>query len=135
MSLKRFKQLLFLICLQSVFFSFGQEKQKITVKYSGSTSTSPDIKDGALVFLRDKSQQVHFIHKGADLFCDKAIYYEDQDFIEAFSNVVMKQGDSINMVAKYLEYSGKSQLAIARGNVVLQNRNPFLKPIPFILID
>ncbi|WP_179320581.1 OstA-like protein [Winogradskyella helgolandensis] len=127
MSLKRFKQLLFLICLLSVFFSFGQEKQKITVKYSGSTSTSPDIKDGALVFLRDKSQQVHFIHKGADLFCDKAIYYEDQDFIEAFSNVVMKQGDSINMVAKYLEYSGKSQLAIARGNVVLTEPQSVLK--------
>ena len=127
MSLKRFKQLLFIICLLSVFFSFGQEKQKITVKYSGRTSTSPDVKDGAIVFLRNKSQQVHFIHKGADLFCDKAIYYEDQDFIEAFSNVVMKQGDSINMVAKYLEYSGKSQLAIARGDVVLTEPQSILK--------
>jgi lipopolysaccharide export system protein LptA len=53
------------------------------------------------------------------MWCDKAIYYEDQDFIEAFSNVVMKQGDSINMVAKYVEYSGKSQLAFAKGDVVL----------------
>ncbi|WP_225034843.1 OstA-like protein [Winogradskyella sp. SM1960] len=127
MSLKRFKYLLLFICLLSAFFSFGQEQQKITVKYSGSTSSSPDIKDGALIFLRDKSKQVHFIHKGADLFCDKAIYYEDQDFIEAFSNVEMKQGDSINMVAKYLEYSGKSQLAIARGDVVLTEPQSVLK--------
>ncbi|WP_252723858.1 OstA-like protein [Winogradskyella psychrotolerans] len=125
--MKPFKYFLFTICFTAVFFSFAQERQKITVKYSGSTSTSPDIKEGALVFLRDKSKQVHFIHKGADLFCDKAIYYEDQDFIEAFSNVVMKQGDSINMVAKYLEYSGKSQLAIARGDVVLTEPQSVLK--------
>ncbi|REG87246.1 OstA-like protein [Winogradskyella sediminis] len=127
MPLKRFKQLLFILCLLSVFFSFGQERQKITVKYSGNTSTSPDIKEGALVFLRDKSKQVHFIHKGADLFCDKAIYYEDQDYIEAFGNVAMKQGDSINMVAKYIDYSGKAQMAMARGDVVLTEPQSTLK--------
>jgi len=126
-SLTRFKYLSFLICFTFVFFSFAQEKQKITIQYSGNTSTAPEIEDGALVFLRDKSKQVHFIHKGADLFCDKAIYYEDQDYIEAFSNVVMKQGDSINMVTKYLEYSGKTQLAIARGDVVLTEPQSTLK--------
>lgn len=117
-SLKRFKNLLFLICLAVTFFSFAQEKQRITIE-AGNASTSPDIEDGAIVFLRDKTNQVHFIHKGVDMWCDKAIYYEDQDYIEAFSNVKMKQGDSINMVAKYLEYSGKTQLAFARGDVVL----------------
>ncbi|MDN3493415.1 OstA-like protein [Winogradskyella bathintestinalis] len=125
--MKRFKQLLFFLCFSIAALSYAQEKQTITVKYSGNTSTDPDIKEGALVFLRDKSKQVHFVHKGADLFCDKAIYYEDQDFIEAFSNVNMKQGDTINMVAKYLEYSGKTQLAIARGDVVLTEPQSTLK--------
>ncbi|WP_394354215.1 OstA-like protein [Winogradskyella costae] len=125
--MKPFKSLLFIICFFSAFFSYGQNQEKIIVKYSGRTSKSTDVKDGALVFLRNKSQQVHFTHNGADLFCDKAIYYEDQDFIEAFSNVVMKQGDSINMVAKYLEYSGKSQLAIARGDVILTEPQSILK--------
>ena len=127
MPLKRFKHLVFLFCFTFVFFSFAQEKQKITIKYAGNASTAPEIEDGALIFLRDKSQQVHFIHKGINMWCDKAIYYEDQDFIEAFSNVVLKQGDSINMVAKYLEYSGKSQLAIARGDVVLTEPQSILK--------
>ncbi|WP_179020387.1 OstA-like protein [Winogradskyella forsetii] len=127
MSLKHFKNLLVLFCFSIVFFSNAQEKQTITVKYSGNTSTDPNVKDGALVFLRDKSKQVHFIHKGADLFCDKAVYYEDQDFIEAYSNVNMKQGDTINMVAKYLEYSGKTQLSIARGDVVLTEPQSTLK--------
>jgi lipopolysaccharide export system protein LptA len=97
----------------------SQQTEVITIEYAGTGYTDPQIEDGAKVFLRDKSQQVHFIHKGVDMWCDKAIYYEDQDFIEAFSNVVVKQGDSINMVAKYVEYSGKTQIAIASGNVVL----------------
>ena len=117
-ALNSLKNLIFILCFSISSLSFAQ-KQKITVKYAGTFYTDPEIEDGAKVFLRDKSQQVHFIHKGADLFCDKAIYYEDQDYLEAYSNVVMKQGDSITMVAKYIEYSGKTQLTFARGDVVL----------------
>ena len=118
MALNSVKTLLFLLCFSLTLFSFAQ-KQTIRVKYAGTFYSDPEIEDGAKVFLRDKSKQVHFIHKGADVFCDKAIYYEDQDYLEAFSNVSMKQGDSINMVAKYVEYSGKTQMAFARGDVVL----------------
>ena len=32
----------------------------------------------------------------------KPFYYENDDFIEAFSNVNMVQGDTINMNAKYV---------------------------------
>ncbi|WP_418638474.1 OstA-like protein [Winogradskyella sp.] len=127
MPLKRFKNLLFLICFSFVCISFAQEKQRITIKYAGNASTAPEVEDGAIVFLRDKSQQIHFIHEGVNMWCDKAIYYQDQDFIEAFSNVVMKQGDSINMVAKYVEYSGKTQLAFASGDVVLTEPQSTLK--------
>lgn len=116
--LNNLKTLLFLLCFSLVSFSLAQ-KQKITIEYAGRGYSDPKIEDGALVFLRDESQQVHFVHQGVDMWCDKAIYYQDQDYIEAFSNVIMKQGDSINMVAKYLEYSGKTQLAFARGDVVL----------------
>lgn len=119
MALNSFKNLLFAILFCVSVFSFAQEKQTITIEYAGIAVSDPEIEDGALVFLRDESQQVHFVHKGVNMWCDKAIYYEDQDYIEAFSNVQMKQGDSINMVAKYLEYSGKTQLAFAQGDVVL----------------
>lgn len=97
----------------------AQENELITIKYAGTGYADPTIAKNTKIFLRDESQQVHFMHKGVEMWCDKAILYEDQDFIEAFSNVRMKQGDSINMVAKYVEYSGKTQLAMASGNVVL----------------
>lgn len=119
MALNSSRNLLFIFAFCLSIFCFSQEKQKITIEYAGIGYTDENIEPGAKVFLRDESLQVHFIHKGVNMWCDKAIYYEDQDFIEAFSNVSMKQGDSINMVAKYVEYSGKTQLAYAQGDVVL----------------
>ena len=95
----------------------AQDQKKIFIKYSGFAVSN---KDGIREFIRDNSQQIHFIHEGIDMYCDKAIYYEKQDFIEAFSNVNMKQGDTINMSAQYVEYSGKTQFAFASGDVVLR---------------
>lgn len=69
--------------------------------------------------LRDNKEQIHVAHEGIDLYCDKAYYYIKENFIEAFGNVSMNQGDSITMSANYLEYSGATKLAIARDNVVL----------------
>ncbi len=99
------------------FSGFAQQPKRIFIKYSGFAVSN---KDGVREFIRDNSQQIHFIHEGIDMFCDKAIYYEKDDFIEAFSNVNMKQGDSINMTAEYVEYSGKTQLAFASGDVILK---------------
>ena len=97
--------------------SIAQRQERLTIRYSGFNKSSEE--KGAMTFVRDNSQQVHFVHKGVDLFCDKAIYYQSEDFIEAFSNVRMVQGDTVTMTAKYVEYSGKTELAFARGDVVL----------------
>ncbi|WP_353778324.1 OstA-like protein [Winogradskyella sp. 3972H.M.0a.05] len=116
--MKLFKILIlgtFLVLTQ--FSGFAQQPKRIFIKYSGFAVSN---KDGVREFIRDNSQQIHFIHEGIDMFCDKAIYYEKDDFIEAFSNVNMKQGDSINMTAEYVEYSGKTQLAFASGDVILK---------------
>jgi lipopolysaccharide export system protein LptA len=126
MALNSLKNLIFIITLCISALSFAQEKQKITIEYAGIATSDPEIEDGALVFLRDESQQVHFIHKGVNMWCDKAVYFEDQDYIEAYSNVNMKQGDSINMVAKYIDYSGKTEIAVAKGDVVLTEPNSVL---------
>lgn len=99
--------------------STAQTSKKIRIEYSGF-ATSDSLKgEGVTVFTRDYTQQVHFIHEGVNMWCDRAVYYEKEDFMEAYSNVIMKQGDTINMTARYAEYSGKTQLAFASGNVIL----------------
>ena len=97
----------------------AQQKKKITIEYSGFTIKDTLLGKDVTTFNRDNTQQIHIIHEGAEMWCDRAIYYQNEDFIEAFSNVVMKQGDTINLNARYVEYSGKTQLAFASGNVVL----------------
>ena len=99
--------------------TLAQENKKIKIEYFGFTIKDSLSPKGATTFVRDNSQQIHVVHEGINIWCDKAIYYQKDNFIEAFSNVKMKQGDTINMNAKYAEYSGKTQIAFASGDVVL----------------
>ena len=99
--------------------STAQTSKKIRIEYAPFASSDTLKGPGVTVFTRDNMQQVHFAHEGIDMWCDKAIYYEKEDFMEAFSNVVMKQGDTVTMTARYTEYSGKTGLAFASGKVIL----------------
>lgn len=94
-------------------------QQKIEIKYSGFLTYDEEKFPGARILTRDDSEQVHIFHSGTDMWCDKAYYYGNDNFIEAYGNVKMIQGDTINMVSKYVEYNGKNQLAFASGDVVL----------------
>jgi lipopolysaccharide assembly outer membrane protein LptD (OstA) len=85
--------------------------------------TFDESKPDATILTRDNSKQVHIKHEGIELWCDEAIYYGKQDFIEAYGKVHVKQGDTINMTSKYVEYSGKTQLAYASGSVILTDPN------------
>ena len=100
------------------FFTSAQERKQIEIEYAPYMDIVKD-KPGATILTRNNSSQVHVKHKGIELWCNEAIYYGNEDFIEAFGNVSVKQGDSINMTSKYVEYSGKTQLAYASGDVIL----------------
>ena len=110
--------MLILFCFLSTE-SLAQEPKKIKIEYSGFTVKDSLLGKNITTFVRSDQQQIHVIHEGIDMFCDKAIYYQNEDFIEAFSNVRMVQGDTINMSSRYVEYSGITQLAFAAGDVVL----------------
>ena len=104
----------------------AQERKRIQIEYSGFLDKDKENYPGATILTRDDSQQIHIIHEGINMWCDKAIHYGEEDFIEAYGNVKMKQGDTINMSSKYAEYSGKSQLAFASGDVVLKEPSSIL---------
>ena len=96
----------------------AQERKQIEIEYAPYMNFEEN-KPGATILTRDNINQVHVKHEGIELWCNEAIYYGEDDFIEAYGNVQVKQGDSINMTSKYVEYSGKTQLAYASGDVVL----------------
>lgn len=104
----------------------AQEQKTIEIKYSGFLDIKEGETPGLKVMLRDDRQQVHVFHEGVDMWCDKALLYSEENFVEAFGNVRMKQGDTINMNAKYVEYSGRTKLAFASGDVILTEPNSVL---------
>ena len=99
---------------------YAQERRKIEIEYA-PFMTFDESKPDATILTRDNSKQVHIKHEGIEMWCDQAIYDAKQDFIEAYGKVRINQGDTINMTSKYVEYSGKTQLAFASGEVVLKD--------------
>ena len=118
------KSIYYFICI--LFFVgstlHAQERRRIEIDYA-PFMTFDESKPDATILTRGNSKQVHIKHEGIELWCDEAIYYGKQDFIEAYGKVRVKQGDTINMTSKYVEYSGKTQLAFASGSVVLTDPN------------
>lgn len=114
-----FRYILIALCCVSIAHCYAQQPKKIYIEYSGFTVKDSLKGDNVTTFVRSDQGQIHIVHEGVDMWCDKALYYQNEDFIEAFSNVRMKQGDTINMTSKYVEYSGITQLAFAAGDVVL----------------
>lgn len=65
---------------------------------------------------------VIFKHGNATMTCDSAYINEEAQTFEAFGEVHMVQGDTVNMYARYLYYDGMTRLAKLRYNVHLANK-------------
>jgi lipopolysaccharide export system protein LptA len=72
---------------------------------------------GAIIFTGNVQVQ----HNGVLINCNKAYHYTDEDYVKAFGNVSLNQGDTIVMNSRYAEYNGKTQFAFATGNVNLRS--------------
>ncbi len=114
-----FRYILLLACCFSTLLTYSQQPKKIRIEYSGFTVKDSLKGENITTFVRSDQAQIHIVHEDIDMWCDKAIYYQNEDFIEAFSDVIVKQGDTINMTSKYVEYSGITKMAFAAGDVVL----------------
>ncbi len=61
---------------------------------------------------------VRFRQAGAIMACDSAWLYDDQR-VNAFGNVDLRQGDTLHITGDRLQFSGKDHMARIQGNVVL----------------
>ena len=65
---------------------------------------------------------VVFFHEGAYMYCDSAYLYQQTNSFEAFSNVMMEQGDTIFVYGDYLHYDGNTRLARLRDNIRMEDQ-------------
>ena len=69
---------------------------------------------------------VQLKQKDVTLFCDRADFYFEQNVVDAFGNVHIKQGDSINIYGETLHYDGNLKKAKLNNNVRLTDSHMIL---------
>ncbi len=69
---------------------------------------------------------VIFRHDSMYMYCDSALFYQDQNSFEAYHNVRMEQGDTLFLYGDSLFYDGNTKLLRVRDNVRLENKTMIL---------
>jgi len=95
----------------------AQGNKNIVIEHTDFTLRDENEVPGAVIL----SGNVHIIHDGVKMWCNKAYHYEDENYIKIFGNVRINQGDTIFMDSKYAEYNGDKKFAYASGNVVMRS--------------
>ncbi|WP_046757412.1 OstA-like protein [Kordia jejudonensis] len=110
-----------------VQIAFGQNPTSkngetvIKIIYGGDLKVDENKFPGAKIFSKTKTGQVRFEHEGMDMWCDRAVLFQDRNWVKAYGNVFIQQGDSVEMTSEYIEYDGDTKLAVSKRNVRLQN--------------
>jgi lipopolysaccharide export system protein LptA len=66
---------------------------------------------------------VSFKHEGALMYCDSAYFYAGSNALDAFSNVHIVQGDTVDLYGEFLHYEGNTRIAQIRQKVRLIGKN------------
>lgn len=88
----------------------AQERTKIILQ--SSTSLTVDNKTN-INYVKNPV----FRQDNATLACDSAVFYKDRNYFEAYKNVHINQGDTVNIYSDFLNYDGNKKLAQLTSNV------------------
>lgn len=66
---------------------------------------------------------VRFRHNDVVMFCDSAYSYRDSNMVDAYGNVHIVQGDTLNLYGNKINYNGNTKLAKVRGSVKLVDKS------------
>lgn len=97
--------------------TFAQAPKKIIVEHAdyGDTNTE-ELPEGFLL-----SGNVKVNHDGIVLTCNKAYFFRNENYIKAFGNVQLVQGDTLFLNSKYAEYNGNMRRAFASGDAYMSS--------------
>lgn len=94
-----------------------EKSGKIIIEYADFIDKNQNEIPGAIVF----TGNVRVIHNGVKISCNKAYHFTDENYVKAFGNVKLVQGDTIFMNSRYAEYNGNREIAYATGDVNLRS--------------
>lgn len=91
--------------------------KKIIIEHSDFADVNETELPGAFLLTGNVSVN----HDGAVLTCNKAYFFKNENYIKAFGNVQIVQGDTLFLNSKYAEYNGNMKKAFATGNAVMSS--------------
>nr|WP_315211128.1 OstA-like protein [uncultured Flavobacterium sp.] len=95
----------------------AQTPKKIIVENSDFADVNQVEVPDALLLMGN----VRVNHDGVVMTCNKAYYFQKENYIKAFGNVQMVQGDTLFLNSKYAEYNGNVKKAYASGDAVMSS--------------
>lgn len=95
----------------------AQKTNKIVIESADFQDRNEYEIPGALLL----TGNVRVNHDGVVMTCNKAYYYQNENYVKAFGNVQMVQGDTLFLNSKYAEYNGNVKQAYATGDVVMRS--------------
>jgi lipopolysaccharide export system protein LptA len=111
--------------LLSVQFIFAQAPKPKTINIENADLVEVNevlVPDGVLL-----TGNVKVNHDGIVLTCNKAYVFKKENYLKAFGNVQLVQGDTLFLNSKYAEYSGNSKKAFATGDAVMSSPDATLQ--------
>ena len=115
-SLKKYRLLIGLL-----FFTFTIAKAQKTSKILVENADFSDINQFEIPDALLLTGNVRINHEGIIMTCNKAYYFQKENYIKAFGDVQMVQGDTLYMNSKYAEYNGNIKQAFATGGVIMRS--------------
>ncbi|WP_188362301.1 OstA-like protein [Flavobacterium orientale] len=117
------KKIVILLLLFVVPIVSAQQAKKIIVEYSEFFNVDQDeVPDAVLLY-----GNVRVSHDGVLMYCNKAYWFQKENYIKAFGDVRMIQGDTITLTSTYAEYNGENKQAYASGNVIMTSPSSTLR--------
>ncbi len=111
------KHILYIFTLLISFITTAQVS-KIKVLHANQTYRNQQQYPGAVVLNGD----VQVEHKGALLTCRKALFYQLENRLYAFGDVLINQADTLTQKSDHLQYDGDSEKALSWGKVMVKDK-------------
>ncbi|MBK0368350.1 OstA-like protein [Flavobacterium agrisoli] len=121
------KKLLFVVLFISLLLHnlhcIAQAPKKINIEHSDyADMNQTEIPDAFLL-----TGNVKVNHDGVVLTCNKAYFFQKENYLKAFGNVQLVQGDTLFLNSKYAEYNGNVKKAFATGSPVMTSPDATLE--------
>lgn len=113
----------YLLFILFALLGFSQNKKKIIIHHADYSDINHEVLPDAVILTGNISAE----HDGMNMTCNKAYFFEKENYLKLFGNVHIVQGDTLTMNSHYAEYNGINGFAYAQGDVLLTSPDSTLE--------